>query len=107
MFIRYNECIMKLSFVIPARNEEHYIGKCLESIFKAIGDREDIEVIVVDNGSTDATQNVVKTFPKAKLVYEPTPGTSRARESGFRASTGTLVAFLDADTLLPDDWIAK
>jgi glycosyltransferase involved in cell wall biosynthesis len=99
---------MILSIVIPARNEEHYIGQCLASIFKVIGDTKDIEVIVVDNGSTDRTQAVVKEqFPQVKIVFEPKPGTSQARESGFRASTGKLVAFLDSDTILPGNWISN
>lgn len=96
---------MKLSFVIPTRNEENYIGQCLTSLLKAIGGRKDIEIIVVDNGSTDKTKEVVAKFPTVKLLLEPIPGTSRTRETGFRASRGELVGFIDADTILPPNWI--
>jgi len=98
---------INFSVVIPARNEEAYIGKTLESIFTTIKDRTDVEVFVVDNGSTDKTKEVVARYPKATLLEEPIPGTSRTRERGFRASHGALVGFLDSDTMLPADWFAK
>ena len=98
---------INFSIVIPARNEEAYIGKTLESIFATIKDRRDVEVFVVDNGSTDRTKEIVARYPKAALLEEPVPGTSRTRERGFRASHGALVGFLDSDTMLPGDWIEK
>ncbi len=96
---------MKLSFVIPAHNEEQYIGKCLDSIFEAIGDDPDIEVIVVDNNSTDKTAAVVAQYSKAKLLREHKPGANSARQAGYLAAKAKLIANVDADTLVDKDWV--
>jgi cellulose synthase/poly-beta-1,6-N-acetylglucosamine synthase-like glycosyltransferase len=98
---------MKISFVIPAYNEEAYIGKCLDAIFREIDGRNDTEVIVVDNNSTDHTAEVVARYPKARLIHETRRGANSAREAGFRTSTGELVAFPDADTDMPAGWVEK
>ena len=95
---------MKLSFVIPAYNEELYIGKCIEAILRETKGRTDVEIIVVDNNSTDHTSEAVAKYPEAKLIHETRRGANRTRQTGFEASTGELVAFLDADTVLPHGW---
>ena len=61
---------MKISFIIPAYNEEHYVGPCLDAIFKAIGNRTDTEIIVVDNNSNDGTEAVAKRYPGVTVVRE-------------------------------------
>jgi glycosyltransferase involved in cell wall biosynthesis len=99
---------MKLSIVIPAYNEEKYIGKCLESVFREISKTScDVEVIVVDNASTDKTSEVIKTFPLAKYVYEAKKGLSQARHSGYLASSGDIIANVDSDSAIPSGWIDK
>lgn len=100
--------IMKLSFVIPAYNEEDFIAGCLKSIIKETeGKNYDIEIIVVNNASTDKTEEVALSFEGVKVVDEPKKGLSRARQAGFMASTGDLIANVDADTVLPSGWIEK
>lgn len=99
---------MKLSFVIPAYNEEGYLDKCLESIFREKENKNyDLEVIVVNNASTDGTRRVAEAFKGVKIVDEPQKGLVRARQSGFMASDGDLIANVDADTMLTPDWIEK
>lgn len=99
---------MKLSFVIPAYNEEAYLGRCLESIFKNLkGNGYDAEVIVVNNASTDGTRKVAESFKDVIIVDEPRKGLSGARQAGFMASHGELIANLDADTVLPAGWIDR
>ncbi len=96
----------KLSFVIPAYNEENYIGPCLEAIERAMaGKNYNMEVIVVNNASTDKTEEVARSFSWAKVVNEPNKGLVRARQAGFVATTGDLIANIDADTILPLGWI--
>lgn len=98
----------KLSFVIPAYNEEAYIGDCLTSILRERARKNyDIEIIVVNNASTDATAAVAHSFPGVRVVDEPHKGLVYARRAGFLASTGDLIANVDADTILPSGWIAK
>jgi glycosyltransferase involved in cell wall biosynthesis len=99
---------MKLSFVIPAHNEEAYLPKCLNSIFREL-DKAGItaEVIVVDNASTDRTAEVAKKYERVRLVYEPNPGANGARQTGAQVATGDLIASLDADTMLNAWWLEK
>ena len=94
---------MNLSIVIPAYNEEKYIATCLESIVQNGNDVA--EIIVVDNNSTDRTAAVAGRFPKVRVVREPIKGTSSARQRGFVESTGELVAFVDADSRMPQGWV--
>jgi glycosyltransferase involved in cell wall biosynthesis len=99
---------MKLSFVIPAHNEENYITKCLESVIReAKKTCRDIEIIVVNNASTDKTREIVLLFPEVKLIDEPRKGLPQARQAGFLASSGDLIANVDADSIVPPDWIEK
>lgn len=99
---------MKISFVIPAYNEESYIALCLDAIIREINDRDGFEIIVVDNNSTDKTCDIVsRDYPTVTLLHEPRRGANSARETGFVASKGSLVAFLDADTEVTPGWIAR
>jgi len=99
---------MKLSIVIPAHNEEKYVGKCLESIFKEMKKSDtdiDIEIIVVDNASDDKTAEVASFFSGVKVIFEPKKGTGYARQAGFLASSGDIIANIDADCILSAGWI--
>lgn len=97
-----------ISFVVPAHNEEDYINNCLKSIEKEIASYQgSAEIIVVNNGSADNTKSVALAFPGSKVIDEPILGSSRARNTGFRASSGDLIANIDADVLLPKGWLNK
>lgn len=105
---------MKLSFVIPAYNEESYVGDCLDAIVAQKkefvnngGSPDAIEIIVVNNASTDDTAAIVKKYPDVQLVNEPEKGIVHARRAGFLASTGELIANVDADTRITPGWIKK
>lgn len=64
-----------------------------------------IEVIVVDNNSTDGTRQVVERFPGVTYLFEVKKGVTHARQCGFLASTGEILAYVDADTVPPAGWI--
>ena len=97
---------MTVSFVIPAFNEERYLPDCLDSILReTAGMVEAVEVIVVNNGSTDRTREVALQVPGVRLVDEPRKGLPYARQAGFLASTGELIANVDADSRLPKGWL--
>lgn len=97
---------MKLSFVIPAYNEEKILGKCLESVFKEIDSQMyNVEVILVNNKSTDTTKEVAQSFPLVTVVDEMQKGLVFARRAGFIASTGDIIANVDADTMLTKGWL--
>lgn len=87
----------KFSVVIPAYNVSLYIADCLNSVLAQ--SETDFEVLVVDDGSTDDTAQIVSTFedPRVRLIQRPNGGLAAARNTGIRAAQGDLVAFLDAD----------
>lgn len=94
---------MKISIVIPAHNEEKYIADCLASIAQ-YRTADIIEVVVVDNASTDATATVAVKFSGVTVVRENQKGVSHARQRGFEIATGDFVAYVDADTRLTKEW---
>lgn len=98
---------MKLSFVIPAHNEEAIIGKCLDAILRESKGRGDVEIIVVDNASTDNTANVAASYTDVTVVHEPHKGIVWARRAGFLVSHGDLIANVDSDNILTPGWINK
>jgi glycosyltransferase involved in cell wall biosynthesis len=95
---------MDISLVIPAHNEEHYLAACLDSVLKNAASRL-LEIIVVDNGSTDRTAEVAGRYAGVRVVHEATLGVTYAKQRGLAEAKGTLVAFIDADSLMPGGWI--
>jgi glycosyltransferase involved in cell wall biosynthesis len=98
--------MIRLSFVIPAYNEEVNLGKCLDSIVReSRGKESDIEIIVVNNASTDGTRAIAEKYPSVTIVNEERKGIVFARQAGFAASHGELIANVDADNMLTPGWI--
>lgn len=93
---------LKVSVVIPAYNEEKYIGKCLESLIAQSEPAN--EIIVVNNKSTDNTKKIVKNFPVI-LINESQQGITFSRNKGFNFAKYDIISRTDADTILPKDWI--
>ncbi len=92
----------KVSVIIPTHNRGRLIGRALESVFKQT--YKDYEVIVVDDGSTDNTREVLAQFGnKIKYIAQPQQGSAAARNRGIRESMSEYVAFLDSD----DFWIPE
>lgn len=91
-----------ISAIVPVRNGERYIAEAVESI---LGQSvPPYEVIVVDDGSTDSTADIVAAMGgDVRLVRKPGGGAASARNRGVEASTGELLAFLDADDLWSPD----
>jgi cellulose synthase/poly-beta-1,6-N-acetylglucosamine synthase-like glycosyltransferase len=98
---------MQLAFVIPAYNEQALIGKCVESVLAEIkrSGRTDVDVVVVNNNSTDRTAEVAGSYAGVRVVDEKQKGLVSARDGGFRATTADLVANIDADTIVPPGWL--
>lgn len=94
---------MRISVVIPHLNQEELLAECLQSI--ADGTRHADEVIVVDNGSINLPTQTCQSFPNVTLLVELTPGPGPARNTGVRASTGDVVAFIDADCQADRHWL--
>jgi glycosyltransferase involved in cell wall biosynthesis len=99
---------VRLSFVIPAYNEERYLPACLESILKQTSDLAgDVEILVVNNASSDRTREVALSYPGVTVVDEPRKGLPYARQAGFAASSGELIANVDSDSRLTPGWVKQ
>ena len=93
-----------ISLIIPAYNEEAYLPGCLDAVMANVAGRA-LEVIVVDNNSTDGTRQVIERYPAVTYAFEPEKGITRARQRGYLASSGEILAYVDADTHPPAGWI--
>lgn len=104
--------MISVSIVIPAYNEERYIGRLLASLQK-LPKENILEILVVDNGSSDKTREIVKiaslnvdgTDSKIRLIDESRKGVAWARTRGAQEARGEIIAFLDADTYVTDKWL--
>ena len=96
---------MKISLVIPAYNEESYIGECIDCAILASRGRV-YEIIVVNNASTDRTKEIA-IRKGVRVVDEPEKGLTKARQRGLIEATGDYIAYIDADTRMPNMWFDK
>jgi glycosyltransferase involved in cell wall biosynthesis len=94
---------MKVSLIIPAYNEEGFIGQCLDSV--AAQQVAPDEVIVVNNNSTDRTEEIAKKYGNVRVVTEKVQGMIPARNRGFNEAKHEIIARCDADCILPPDWV--
>lgn len=94
-----------ISVIVPAYQREKHIGATLGSIV-AQGYRP-LEIIVVDDGSTDRTAAVAQSYPHVRYVFQNNQGPPAARNAGLANCKGELIAFLDADDLWPEDKLEK
>ena len=101
-----NIVLPKVSIIVPARNEEKYIEKCLETLIEQ--DYSDYEIVVINDSSSDRTAEIIKNYSttNSRVVYlnaEPKPdywtGKNWACHQGYLKSTGDLIVFTDADTI--------
>lgn len=97
---------LTVSIVIPVLNGADTIGDLLNALANQTGAPRDLAIIVVDNGSTDATTDVVARFP-VTLLHEHKPGPSAARNRGLAHACGDVTVFVDADTLPTRRWLAE
>src|SRR5579883_3304958 len=97
-----------ISVIIPARNEERVIARCLQALADQTIPRELMEVLLVDNGSIDNTIAVAQSFSERLLLtilHRPGLRISALRNAGARHSHGKILAFLDADCVPRPDWL--
>jgi glycosyltransferase involved in cell wall biosynthesis len=101
---------MRLSIIVPAYNEEKYISDCLRSVQNAVLSGvgpDSVEMLVIDNASSDATANIAKSFAGVRVVHEPLKGLTRARQRALKEARGEILAFVDADTRMPPWWLER
>jgi glycosyltransferase involved in cell wall biosynthesis len=104
---------MRLSVVVPARNEAALIGGTVRALLEAaarLPRPRDVEIVIVDNASTDDTAAITRSFGSSgivRLVRAAVQGAARARNVGARACSGEVLVFVDADTLVPPNALTR
>ena len=96
-----------VSVIIPVWNDAQGLNACLAGITAQSYPAGRIEVIVVDNGSTDNSVDVAKSFQGVLALSEPTPGSYAARNAGLTRARGEYVAFIDSDCVPCGTWIEE
>lgn len=98
-----------ISVIVPAYNIEKYIGRCIESILNQT--YRDLEIIIVDDGSTDQTGNIIDLYAandgRIKSIHKENGGVSSARLKGIEASSGSYVGFVDGDDYIEPEMFEK
>lgn len=94
---------LNVSIVIPAFNEEGQLTLCLDAIARQTV--KPLEVIVVDNNSTDNTAAIARQYSFVTVLHEPRQGPVYARDRGFNAAKGEIIGRIDADSILAPDWV--
>jgi glycosyltransferase involved in cell wall biosynthesis len=93
---------ISVSVVVPVFNEERVIQRCLDALL-AQSEALD-EIIVVNNNSTDGTADVLALYPSLTIVAESRKGITYARTAGFNAARSSIIARIDADTVVAPNW---
>jgi glycosyltransferase involved in cell wall biosynthesis len=97
---------MKVSVVVPAYNAEKTINTCLTALVGQTYPHGLREIIVVDDGSTDSTADIVGRYP-VRLIRQSNKGPASARNAGANTSTGEIIMFTDSDCAPEPDWIEQ
>lgn len=101
---------IRISSIICTHNRAAYLTKAIQSLVDQHTPRDNYEIIIVDNCSTDSTKEVVKKFSgvnNIRYIHESTLGLSFARNTGWRNAKGEYVAYLDDDAIACPDWLNK
>lgn len=103
----YGQECLRLSIIVPMYNVDRFIRRCLESCYNQHLEEEEFEIIIIDDGSIDASAKVVKEIEKQhsniKYLYQENQGQGAARNLGLTEAKGKYILFVDADDyLLPD-----
>ncbi|MFH1551434.1 MAG: glycosyltransferase family 2 protein [bacterium] len=103
--------MIEVSVIIPCRNEEKFIGKCLDSLIKQDYQKDILEVLIIDGDSEDETKNIVEKYSKKhlfiKLLDNPNKYTPFGLNIGIKAATGEIIVRMDAHAGYNSDYLSK
>jgi glycosyltransferase involved in cell wall biosynthesis len=94
-----------VSVIVPFFNRQRYLGACVEALLSQEPVGGPVEIILVDNGSSDDGASVIERHPGLIVLREGTPGAYAARNAGIRRAQAPIIAFTDADCVVDRDWL--
>ena len=97
----------RISIIIPSYNSEKTISRCLEALRHQSLPRSEYEIIVIDDGSLDNTQQILNSMPDIRAYFQNNDGPSSARNFGVKQSQGEIIVFTDSDCIPDPDWLDK
>jgi glycosyltransferase involved in cell wall biosynthesis len=95
----------RISVVVPFYNRQRYLGACVDALLAQDDVGGPVEIILVDNGSTDDSAAAIAEHPQITLMREETPGAYAARNTGIRRARAPIIVFTDADCVVDRDWL--
>lgn len=98
---------MLVSIIVPVWNDESRILECINALQKQSLARQKYEILVVDNGSTDSTYDILKNVSGIELLQETKPGSYAARNLGIKHAKGKFLAFTDSDCIANSNWLIE
>jgi glycosyltransferase involved in cell wall biosynthesis len=98
---------MTFSVIVPFFNEEKYIRECIYSLLNQDFNKNEYELIFVNNGSTDGSEKIVKQFDSIIMIYEEKKNPYTARNRALEITKGSIIAFTDADCIVCPDWLRQ
>ena len=96
----------RVTVIVPVRNAEGTIAKCISALLAQDYPKNCLQIIIADNGSTDRTQEIIRSFP-VNMVIEPSAGSYNARNLALPRATGSIIAFTDSDCVPEPDWLSR
>jgi glycosyltransferase involved in cell wall biosynthesis len=96
---------MKFSVIVPFLNEEEHIEHCLQALAAQTLPDDQFELIFVDNGSTDRSPSIAKSWPGVRCLSEPIKDPYLARNRGIGEARGEIIVFTDADCIATPNWL--
>ncbi|WP_294028148.1 glycosyltransferase family 2 protein [Sphingopyxis sp.] len=99
--------MFEVAVVIPVWNGEAVLARCLDALMQQTLPRSAYQIIVVDNGSSDATREIARSYKDVELLEEPLPGSYVARNLGIGRVRAPITAFTDADCEPAPDWLEE
>ncbi|MBB4098336.1 glycosyltransferase [Sphingomonas kyeonggiensis] len=99
--------MFQVAVVIPVWNGEAVLGRCLDALARQTVPRDAFQIIVVDNGSSDATADIARRYPGVELLEEKRPGSYAARNLAIGQVRAPIIAFTDVDCEPAPDWLEQ
>jgi len=95
-----------ISIIIPTYNAAQTLIECVQACLNQDYPKDKLEIIIVDDGSTDDTQEIIKKYP-VTYIYQSNSGPAKARNTGWRSARGEVICFTDSDCIPHKEWVKR